>query len=58
MNELAMQCTEHMLHRSLVASHYTLIWVHPYNVIEIEGLLFLGFGPMRALHRKPVFPIK
>ena len=31
------------------------------NVIEIEGLLFLGFGPMRALLGKlvfPVFPIK
>ena len=31
------------------------------NVIEIEGLLFLGFCPMRALHGKlvfPVFPIK
>ena len=31
------------------------------NVIEIEGLLFLGFGPMRAFHGKlvfPVFPIK
>ena len=31
------------------------------NVIEIEGLLFLGFGPLRALHGKlvfPVFPIK
>ena len=31
------------------------------NIIEIEGLLFLGFGPMCALHGKlvfPVFPIK
>ena len=28
------------------------------NVIEIEGLLFPGFGPMRALHGKLVFPIK
>ena len=28
------------------------------NVIEIEGLLFLGFGPMCALHGKLVFPIK
>ena len=31
------------------------------NVIEIEGLLFLGFCPMRALLGKlvfPVFPIK
>ena len=28
------------------------------NVIEIEGLLFPGFGPMCALHGKLVFPIK
>ena len=31
------------------------------NIFEIEGLLFLGFGPMRALIGKlvfPVFPIK
>ena len=31
------------------------------NVIEIEGLLFPGFGPMYRLHGKlvfPVFPIK
>ena len=37
------------------------IFVLATNVIEIEGLLFLGFGPMYALHGKlvfPVFPIK
>ena len=31
------------------------------NVIKIEGLLFLRFGPMHMLHGKlvfPVFPIK
>ena len=27
------------------------------NVIEIEGLLFPGFGPMRAFHGKQVFPV-
>ena len=27
------------------------------NVIEIEGLLFPGFGSMRALHGKQVFPV-
>ena len=26
------------------------------NVIEIEGLLFPGFGPMGMLHGKLVFP--
>ena len=26
------------------------------NIIEIEGLLFPGFGPMRVLHGKQVFP--
>ena len=28
----------------------------PINVIEIEGLLFPGFGETQALHGKPVFP--
>ena len=27
------------------------------NVIEIEGLLFPGFGPMYGLHGKLVFPV-
>ena len=33
----------------------------PINVTEIDGLLFLGFGPMYTLHGKlffPVLPIK
>ena len=39
----------------------TLAVIDGAKVIEIEGLLFLGFGPMHALHGKlvfPVFPIK
>ena len=48
--------TEIMLSDNSKLETYMLLAV--VNVIEIESLLFLGFGQTQALHGKPIFPIK